>query len=83
MELNTIFENRTAVTAKVMSDMGDALKDWGAKLSRFEITDLKPSDQNVNNSLHKKATAEREKLEMTTMAEAHMSQVTNDADALL
>lgn len=70
MELNTIFENRTAVTAKVMSDMSESLVEWGAKLSRFEITDLKPSDNNVNQSLHKKATAEREKLEMTTMAHA-------------
>jgi len=81
MDLNDIFENRTGVTAKVMTDMGETLEEWGGKIARFEITDLLPTDREVRTALHKKATTEREKLEMTTMAEANYNKFTLEADA--
>lgn len=82
MELNDIFENRTGVTAKVMSDMAETLSEWGGTIKRFEITDLLPTDMEVRTSLHKKASTERDKLEITTMAEAKQNKMNLEADAM-
>lgn len=83
MDLNDIFENRTGVTAKVTQDMAEACAQWGGKIHRYEITDLMPIDREVKVSLHKKACTERDKIEMTTMAEATYNKLTNEADAVL
>lgn len=38
MELNHVFENREAISAKVVSDMNESESKWGVDILRFEVT---------------------------------------------
>lgn len=40
MDLNHVFENREAISAKVVSDMNESEQKWGVKIMRFEVTEM-------------------------------------------
>lgn len=83
MELNGLFDNRTAIAEKVVTDMQDITDTWGVTITRFEVINLYPSDRMVQNSLHKQAVAQREKIWMTLTAEANREKTMIYADANL
>jgi regulator of protease activity HflC (stomatin/prohibitin superfamily) len=81
LELNELFRSRSIINDSVVKFMTSGANEWGCSLKRFEITDLEPSDRSVADSLHKQATAEREKLETVLRAEAKRIEVENESDA--
>lgn len=61
--------------------MSSNTTNWGAKVLRFEVTDMRPSDRVVANSLHKRAVAEREKKETILRSEADREKRNRESDA--
>ncbi len=58
LELDRTFEEREAISAKVVSVLDDAASKWGVKILRFEIKNLTPPES-VRQSMEKQVTAER------------------------
>jgi regulator of protease activity HflC (stomatin/prohibitin superfamily) len=81
LKLDTLFSERASLNTEVRKALSEGTEKWGCKVIRFEITDLEPVDQNVAQSLHKQSTAEREKREKITSAEAFKQETELKADA--
>lgn len=58
LELDKTFEEREAISAKVVSVLDEAAAKWGVKILRFEIKNLTPPES-VRQSMEKQVTAER------------------------
>jgi regulator of protease activity HflC (stomatin/prohibitin superfamily) len=80
-QLNEVFESRKDINLEVVDEMALAAEAWGARVYRFEITELEPADAMVSHALHTQATAQREKLRVIAEAEADRERVQNEADA--
>lgn len=59
----------------------ESVKEWGAKVIRFEVTDLQPDSDRVVNSLDNQSVAERERRELVIGAEASKREAELKADA--
>ncbi len=58
LELDKTFEEREAISAKVVRVLDGAASKWGVKILRFEIKNLIPPES-VRQSMEKQVTAER------------------------
>ncbi len=58
LELDRTFEEREAISGKVVSVLDNAAAKWGVKILRFEIKNLVPPES-VRQSMEKQVTAER------------------------
>lgn len=58
LELDRTFEEREAISSKVVSVLDEAAHKWGVKILRFEIKNLVPPES-VRQSMEKQVTAER------------------------
>lgn len=79
--LDKLFSERNEINKQVKLALDDGTKKWGCDVIRFEITDLTPTDKHVSESLHKQATAERERREKIITAEANYRETQLNADA--
>lgn len=82
MDIQELINNRDAVKLKVKADCADVLKEWGTDITRFEITALEAADRMVKEALKKVMTAERERKEIETHAQANFEQVQKEADGM-
>jgi regulator of protease activity HflC (stomatin/prohibitin superfamily) len=81
MMMDQAFREREEINASILSAMSLATSAWGAQVLRFEVTSLEPSDSAVLHSLHKQATAERDKREAIKNAEADKARIELAAQA--
>ncbi|MBT4793188.1 MAG: paraslipin [Halobacteriovoraceae bacterium] len=58
LDLDRTFEEREAISAKVVSVLDNAAAKWGVRILRFEIKNLVPPES-VRQSMEKQVTAER------------------------
>ena len=58
LDLDRTFEEREAISGKVVQVLDDATAKWGVKILRFEIKNLVPPES-VRQSMEKQVTAER------------------------
>jgi len=58
LQLDSTFEEREAISAKVVQVLDEAAAKWGVKIMRFEIKNLVPPES-VRQSMEKQVTAER------------------------
>tara|TARA_B110000014_G_scaffold263152_1_gene259001 strand:- start:468 stop:1385 length:918 start_codon:yes stop_codon:yes gene_type:complete len=58
LDLDRTFEEREAISGKVVSVLDNAAAKWGVKILRFEIKNLVPPES-VRQSMEKQVTAER------------------------
>jgi len=58
LELDRTFEEREAISGKVVSVLDNAAMKWGVRILRFEIKNLVPPES-VRQSMEKQVTAER------------------------
>jgi regulator of protease activity HflC (stomatin/prohibitin superfamily) len=58
LQLDSTFEEREAISAKVVAVLDEAATKWGVKILRFEIKNLVPPES-VRVSMEKQVTAER------------------------
>jgi len=90
LELDRTFEEREAISAKVVSVLDDAAAKWGVKILRFEIKNLVPPES-VRQSMEKQVTAERnrrailqkavgEKQSLINTSEGQMSELINKSE---
>lgn len=79
--LNELFASRKGINTAINAEMMEGLAEWGARVLRFEITHLKPTDEEVSKSLHKQATAQRIAKETVLTAEAEKTRVEKEAEA--
>jgi len=63
MDLQEILDNRAIISSKVEQDMKDDLHDWGFNITKFEISDVNPTDTRVSQSLKLQITAEQDSKE--------------------
>ena len=90
LELDRTFEEREAISAKVISVLDGAATKWGVKILRFEIKNLIPPES-VRQSMEKQVTAERnrraileksvgEKQSLINTSEGMMSELINKSE---
>jgi len=58
LDLDRTFEEREAISHKVVTVLDEATQKWGVKIHRFEIRNLTPPES-VRQSMEKQVTAER------------------------
>ena len=58
LQLDSTFEEREAISAKVVAVLDEAAAKWGVKILRFEIKNLVPPES-VRQSMEKQVTAEK------------------------
>ena len=80
-QLDKLFSDRDSLNHIVTQSMNGPVKKWGAKVNRFEITDLQPSSEDIAHSLDKQAMAERERREIEINAQAEKKAAELRADA--
>lgn len=60
LDLDTTFRERESINNKILEVLNNATTDWGIKCNRYEIKDIKVSD-NMKEILNLEAESERKK----------------------
>lgn len=81
MTLDDIFRERNSINLSIYESINKTAEKWGAIVSRFELTEVAPSDRSVSESLHLQATAERNRRATVKDAEAKKQAMELEADA--
>lgn len=90
LELDRTFEEREAISGKVVQVLDEATAKWGVKILRFEIKNLVPPES-VRQSMEKQVTAERnrrailqkatgKKQSLINRSEGHMMELINRSE---
>ena len=90
LDLDRTFEEREAISGKVVSVLDSAAAKWGVKILRFEIKNLVPPES-VRQSMEKQVTAERnrraileksvgEKQSLINTSEGFMRELINNSE---
>jgi len=90
LDLDRTFEEREAISGKVVSVLDSAAAKWGVKILRFEIKNLVPPES-VRQSMEKQVTAERnrraileksvgEKQSLINTSEGYMRELINNSE---
>lgn len=79
MELDTTFEERDLINAKVVSAIDEAALNWGVKVLRYEIKDLTPPAE-ILRAMQSQITAEREKRAVIATSEGKRQEDINIAE---
>ena len=78
MELDKTFEERDQINSAVVSELDKAAVNWGVKVLRYEIKDLKPPAE-ILQSMQRQITAEREKRALIAASEGRRQEQINIA----
>ena len=90
LELDRTFEEREAISGKVVSVLDEVATKWGVRILRFEIKNLVPPES-VRQSMEKQVTAERnrraivaksigERQSLINTSEGHMREMINQSE---
>lgn len=90
LELDRTFEEREAISGKVVSVLDEVAAKWGVRILRFEIKNLIPPES-VRQSMEKQVTAERnrraivaksvgERQSLINTSEGHMREMINQSE---
>lgn len=93
-KMNDLFQERSQLNNIVKSALDDGVSKWGAEVLRFEVTELKPTDKRIDDSMTLQAISERQRTETITnshayreehiiKAEGDLMKTKQDADAYL
>ena len=79
MELDECLSSREIINSKMQEALDEATDEWGLKVRRVEIKDIKPPRE-IEEAMTKQMKAEREKRQAILEAEAHKESVTKIAE---
>ncbi|MBZ0266013.1 paraslipin [bacterium] len=79
IELDKSFEERSAINASIVIELDKASDSWGVKVFRYEIKNIKPSDD-VLEAMEKQMRAEREKRATVLTSEGYRDAAINSAE---
>ena len=81
IELDRTFEERETLNQRVVTAIDEAAQNWGIKVLRYEIKDIKPP-QSVMDAMEKQMRAEREKRAEIATSEGDRQARINRAEGL-
>jgi len=79
IELDKTFEARESLNRQVVEALDEAAQNWGVKVLRYEIKDIKPP-QTVLDAMEKQMKAEREKRAEIALSEGERQSMINRAE---
>jgi len=82
LELDRTFEEREAISAKVVSVLDQAAAKWGIQIKRFEIKNLVPPES-VRQSMEKQVTAERNRRAILQKSVGQKQSLINTSEGLM
>jgi len=82
LELDRTFEEREAISVKVVEVLDEAAQKWGVKILRFEIKNLIPPES-VRQSMEKLVTAERGKRAIVEAAMGEKQALINTSEGTM
>ena len=82
LELDRTFEEREAISAKVVAVLDEAAQKWGVKILRFEIKNLIPPES-VRQSMEKQVTAERNRRAVVQQSVGQMQSLINTSEGIM
>jgi len=82
LELDKTFEEREAISSKVVEVLDEAARKWGVKILRFEIKNLIPPES-VRKSMEKLVTAERDKRAIVETAMGEKQALINTSEGTM
>ena len=81
LELDRTFEEREAISGKVVSVLDEAASKWGVRILRFEIKNLVPPES-VRQSMEKQVTAERDRRAIVQKAIGQKQSLINTSEGM-
>ncbi len=82
LDLDRTFEEREAISAKVVNVLDHAAEKWGVKILRFEIKNLIPPES-VRQSMEKQVTAERNRRAILEQSVGEKQSLINTSEGLM
>jgi regulator of protease activity HflC (stomatin/prohibitin superfamily) len=82
LELDKTFEEREAISGKVVAVLDEAAAKWGVKILRFEIKNLVPPES-VRQSMEKQVTAERNRRAILQKSVGERQSLINTSEGLM
>lgn len=82
LALDSTFEEREAISAKVVSVLDEAAAKWGVRILRFEIKNLTPPES-VRQSMEKQVTAERNRRAILQKSVGEKQSLINTSEGLM
>jgi regulator of protease activity HflC (stomatin/prohibitin superfamily) len=82
LDLDRTFEEREAISGKVVSVLDSAAAKWGVKILRFEIKNLVPPES-VRQSMEKQVTAERNRRAILEKSVGEKQSLINTSEGLM
>lgn len=82
LALDSTFEEREAISSKVVSVLDQAAAKWGVKILRFEIKNLTPPES-VRQSMEKQVTAERNRRAILQKSVGEKQSLINTSEGLM
>lgn len=82
LELDRTFEEREAISAKVVQVLDEATAKWGVRILRFEIKNLVPPES-VRQSMEKQVTAERNRRAILQKAVGEKQSLINTSEGMM
>jgi regulator of protease activity HflC (stomatin/prohibitin superfamily) len=79
MELDKSFESRDEINRQIVSVLGEAGRNWGIKVLRYEIKSITPPES-ILRAMQAQITAEREKRALIAKSEGQRQEQINLAD---
>ena len=79
LDLDRTFEEREAISGKVVSVLDNAAMKWGVRILRFEIKNLVPPES-VRQSMEKQVTAERNRRAILEQSVGHKQSLINTSE---
>ncbi len=81
LELDRTFEEREAISGRVVQVLDEAASKWGVRILRFEIKNLVPPES-VRQSMEKQVTAERNRRAIVQKAVGEKQSLINTSEGL-
>lgn len=81
LDLDRTFEERAAISSKVVEVMTDVEDNWGIKVHRYEVKNIVPP-ATVTHAMEKQVTAERERQAIVAKAEGDRQSRINRSDGI-
>ena len=82
LQLDSTFEERETISAKVVSVLDQAAAKWGVKILRFEIKNLTPPES-VRQSMEKQVTAERNRRAILQQSVGEKQSLINTSEGMM
>jgi regulator of protease activity HflC (stomatin/prohibitin superfamily) len=79
MDLDTTFQERAAISQKVVEVLSEVEQTWGMKVHRYEIKNI-DTPRTVQKAMERQMTAERERRATVARSEGQQQSTVNDAE---